>query len=170
MGIERRDAGTSVLLRSGLRPQERELIGIVVNQLRGGDSGAVAALEAVMEQERPSARGRRLHEGCHLARVQRVDARVAVAGEEHDGRIGRARLDVLIGRIFPDPGEILLVFRRSVLGGPEVAHLEFLVAQHVEQRIAAPDGAKKLRRWVMAAPMSRPPLDRPLMAKCAAEV
>ena len=50
-------------------------------------------------------------QGRHLARVQRVDARIAVAGEEHHRGIGCAGLHVLIGRVLQQVGELLFVLR-----------------------------------------------------------
>ena len=55
-----------------------------------------------------------------------------------------ARLDVLVGRVGAEVGELFGVFGGAVFGGPEAADEEVLVAQHVKQRIAAPDGAEEI--------------------------
>jgi hypothetical protein len=72
--------------------------------------------------------------------VKRVDARIAVAGKEHHGRIGCATLYVVIGRVLEQIEELFFVFRGTVFRGPVRAHKKLLEAQHVQQRIAAPDG------------------------------
>ena len=69
---------------------------------------AVAALEGVVQQDGTVAATGGLHEGGHLARVQRVDAGIVVAGEEHDGGILGSRLHVLVGRVFEQVGELPL--------------------------------------------------------------
>ena len=43
-----------------------------------------------------------------------------------------------------DVGEVFRVFGVAVFGGPEAAEFEALIAQHIEQRIAAPDGAEEI--------------------------
>ena len=105
----------------------------------------MASLQAVVQQDGASARACALHQGRHFAGVHRVDAGVAVAGEEEDGRIFGSGVDVLVGRILIDIRKILGILGGAVLGGPGAAHLEVLVAQHVEQRIAAPDGSEEVR-------------------------
>ena len=58
-----------------------------------------AALQAVVQQNRPSARSRRLHQGRHLPRIHWIDPRIAVSRKEEDRRIFRPRLHVLVRRI-----------------------------------------------------------------------
>src|SRR5579863_303053 len=76
--------------------------------------------------------------------MERVDALIAVAGKEHDGGKVRAGFDVLIGRVFEQVRKLLLVLCGAVFGDPVSAYKKLLVAQHVEQRISAPDSRKKL--------------------------
>ena len=51
---------------------------------------------------------------------------------------------VLIGRVGVEPLELLGVFRRAVLGDPQLGDLEILIAQHVEQRHLADDGSEQV--------------------------
>ena len=64
-----------------------ELIGVVLNLLLDADACGVAAGGAVVEKNGTAARRNRLQQGGHFAGVQRIDAGVAVAGEEHDGGV-----------------------------------------------------------------------------------
>jgi len=50
-GLPFSPVGRILLLRAGFGPEEGELVGVVVDQLRCRDTGAVAALEAVVEQD-----------------------------------------------------------------------------------------------------------------------
>ena len=78
-----------------------------------------------------------LQQGRHLARVQRSDARVGIAGhEEHSGILGSG-LNVLVGRVSVEPLELGRIVGGPLLRYPELCFHEFLIAQHVEQRIAA---------------------------------
>ncbi len=88
-------------------PEEAELVGIVLDLLVDADAGRVSAGEAVVEQNGTAA-GRSGLEKCgHFAGVKRVDAGVAVAGEEHDGGIGGAGLYVVVGRVFEQVEELV---------------------------------------------------------------
>ncbi len=118
---------------AGFGPQEGQFVGVVLNLLLDADASRVAAREAVVKQYGPTAGGCRLQQCRHLARMQGIDARIAVAREKHDGRIIGARLHVLIGRVLVEIRKLLLVFGGAVFGGPVRTLLELLVAQHVQQ-------------------------------------
>src|SRR5436305_719572 len=101
-------------------------------------------VQFVMQKDGPGTARLRLHQRRHLAGVQWVDARVRVAGIEHDGGILYPGLHVLIRRVLDDVRELLRVFGVAVLGGPPPADEEVLETNHVEQRIAAPYGAEEI--------------------------
>ena len=52
---------------------------------------------------------------------------------------------MVIGRVGIEPLELLGICGRAVLRNPELGDLEVLIAQHVEQRHLADDGAKQIR-------------------------
>ena len=125
-----------------------------------------------MKHDRPGACVHRLHFSGHLPRMERIHPSVAVAGEEHDGRIPDIRAYVLVRRIPQEVRKLLRVFRAAVLRRPESPNLEILVSQHIEERIPTPDGAEKIwplcdRRTHQQAPIgasaNREPLRRSVM-------
>ena len=77
--------------RSGFSPEKAELIGVVLDLLIHADARRVSTGETVVEQNGTIAFRRRLQKCSHLARMQRIDTGVAIAGEEHDCRIFRSR-------------------------------------------------------------------------------
>src|ERR1700741_2588431 len=103
---------------AGFCPQERKLVGVVLNLLLDADASGVAASRAVVEEDGAAAGGDRLPQHRPFAGVERIDARGAVPGEEHDGGIVRARLDVLVGRVLVKIGKLFLVFGGTILRGP----------------------------------------------------
>src|ERR1035437_806924 len=77
--------------------------------------------------------------------MERIDAGGAGAGEKHHGGVCRTRLYVVVGRVFQQVGELLFLVGGAVFGGPLRALKELLIAQHIEERIAAEYGREQLR-------------------------
>src|ERR1039458_2974023 len=96
---------------SGFRPQEGKFVGVVLNLLLGANAGGVTTGKTVMEKDGTSTGRGRLQQGCHLARMERIDAGVVVSGKKHYGRIGCAGFDILVGRVLEEISELSFVFR-----------------------------------------------------------
>src|SRR5208282_5248323 len=83
------------LLTAHLIPQERQFICGVFNGLGDGNARAMPAYRLVVQEDRPVAGVIGLDELGHFARVQRVDACIAVACVEHDRGVLCARFHVV---------------------------------------------------------------------------
>jgi len=126
-------------------PEEKaHFIREVRDELTHRLSGRVASLGIVMEEDRPVRPGRRLEQSAHFARVQGVDARVAIPCYEKHRRIFPARHHVLVGRVSIEAFELLGVIGRAVFRNPILRDQEFLITHHVEQRIAADYSLKQV--------------------------
>ena len=86
-----------------------------------------------------------LQPGRHLARVQRIDARVALGGGDQDRRVGGPVTHMVVGRIRREPPELLGIIGRAVLRYPQPGDQESMIAQHVEQRHLNHHGAEQVR-------------------------
>jgi hypothetical protein len=120
--------------------QELQQVRVVLDALVDALPAGVSAGHVVVQQHRVVA-VQRLHERRHLPGMERIDARVRVAGHEHHDGILHARLHPLVGRVRAQPVELLGIGRRAVFGHPELGDQEAVVAQHVEQRHLAEHGA-----------------------------
>ena len=113
--------------------------------LRSGLPAPWPALLSTSSRIGEAAGGRRLQARGHLAGVHRIDPRVRHRRVQEDRRVLHAVADTLVRRVGGQPAGRHRIVGRAILGNPERGDAEEVVAEHVEQRHAADDGAKQLR-------------------------
>ena len=101
---------------------------------------AVTRPTRLPQQHRPLVLVRRrvLQQRRHLARVQRVDAGVALGRREQHRRVRAPSAHVVVRRVGVQPAELLGDVGVAVLVGPQPGDQELREADHVEQRHRAP--------------------------------
>src|SRR5579863_5480542 len=127
-----------------LPEQECQLVGGLIDLLAERTAARVARLGIVIEQDRAIGTVGPLQQSRHLARVQWVDAGVAVAANQKHRWIPGAFLHMLIRRVGIQVLKLLGVLGRTIFRHPKAPHQELLVTQHVQQRVAAHDRPEKI--------------------------
>lgn len=88
---------------------------------------------------------RALQPGGHFAGMEGIAVPVGVTGNDHRGRVGCARENLVIWRIFCQGCEIVGVIGRTEFIYPDMRVVKEVVSKHVEHRGHADHSAKQIR-------------------------